>query len=73
MTTNEKIEAAAAEVIFAELSAKQKSELGTSNPFVGTMTKVEIVREAVKQAQRDGMAYQYGSYAKIIFALPDAE
>lgn len=73
MTTNEKIEVAAAEIIFDELSAEQKAELGTSNPFIGTMTKVEIVREAVKQAQRDGMAYRYGSFAKMIFALKDVE
>lgn len=71
MTTNEKIELAAAEVIFEELTPEQQADLGTNNPFIGTMTKVEIVREAVKQAQRDGMAYMYGSYAKMIFALPE--
>ncbi len=71
MTTNEKIELAAAEVIFEELTPEQQADLGTKNPFIGTMTKVEIVREAVKQAQRDGMAYMYGSYAKMIFALPE--
>lgn len=71
MTANEKIELAAAEVIFEELTDEQKAELGTINPFIGTMTKVDIVREAVKQAQRDQMSYMYGSYAKMIFALPE--
>ena len=49
---------------------EEKAEIGTEGMF-GALTVEEIVREAVRKAGRDGMRYKFGTYAKMIFGLPD--
>ena len=69
-TIDEQITAAAAQVIYARMTEEEKAEIGTEGMF-GAMTVEEIVREAVRKAGRDGMRYKFGTYAKMIFGLPD--
>jgi|JI10StandDraft_1071094.scaffolds.fasta_scaffold1097894_1 hypothetical protein len=75
-TLDEQIAEVAADVIYAAMSDEEKLAATSTEPgfeiFAPTST-VEIVRQAVLQAQREHAAYKYGAYAKIIFALPDAD
>ena len=64
-------EQAVAEIVFGLLPESQRSQLGKQDLFGEAVTKVDLVRSAVRAAQRDGEAFRFGSTAKVLFALPD--
>ena len=72
-TIDEQVEAVAAEIIWACMSNDQKFEALQVEPgfeIFAPATRVEIVREAVKKAQREGADGRYGSHAMAIFGVP---
>lgn len=73
-TIDEQVEAVAAEIVWARMSKAEQEDalkVAPGSEVFAPKTRVDIVREAVKKAQREGAHGRYGSHAMAIFGLPE--
>ena len=64
-------EIAFAEIVFDLLPEDFRADLGTTDLFGETINKVDIVKRAVVEAQKQGEPFKYGAPAKLLFAMPE--